>query len=59
MASVTVAVNGQSVGQFLSKQKSVEIQKFLAEELRGFRHATQRHFVSHSTRSNGITNRLK
>jgi len=41
MAS-TVTVNGQSVAQYLSKQKSLEIQEFLRNEMFSFRYATRK-----------------
>jgi hypothetical protein len=54
MQAVTVTVNGQTVGQYLSKEKSDEIQRFLRDEMRGFRHATQRHISSANNTSNRI-----
>ena len=46
-----VTVNGTPAVQFLSKQKSREIEMFLAEEMRSFGRMTHRHVSSRSTKS--------
>lgn len=37
--AITVTVNGQSVQKYLSRQKSIEIQQFLRDEMFSFRYA--------------------
>lgn len=58
MASVTITVNGQSVEKYLGmphlpeeEEQLSEVQKFLRQEHKSFRYATQRHQISHSTKN--------
>ena len=46
MATITVTVNSKPVEQYLSEEKSIEIQQFLRSEMRSFSHTTQRHLTS-------------
>ena len=46
-----VTVNGQSAQQYLSKKKSEEIARFIADEIWSFGKMCSRHCCSHTTTS--------
>ena len=48
-AQVTVSVNGQSVQQFVSQQRSKEIQSFLFQELRSLSRGIRRYDVTNNS----------
>jgi hypothetical protein len=50
---LNITVNGKPAVQFLSQEKSREIEQFLAEEMRSFGRMTRSHVTSHSTKSHG------